>query len=149
MIRWLGQRSVLPSLLVGIATGAALAYHFFPRTVIQREVVVEEKVVNKVQTVEKVRVETKKPDGTTIVVTKDRVKDENTVSEVDKRIGEKLTLRPPGPRYGVSVLAGTSLRNVGSLSYGLQLEARLVGPLWISVFGLSDLSGGVGIGFKF
>jgi hypothetical protein len=146
-----GKRSVLLSIAASAALGAALTYIYFPKTVTVTQTVIEEKIVHKIQVVEKVRVETKKPDGTTIVVTKDRIKAENTVSELDKRISEKVTLRetPSGPKYGLSIVAGSSLRDPGSLHYGVQLEAKIMGPIWLSVFGLSDLSGGVGIGFKF
>jgi hypothetical protein len=157
MMTYVGKRSVLLSLLTGLATGAALTYIYFPKTVTVTQTVIEEKIVHKIQVVEKVRVETKKPDGTTIIVTKDRIKAENTVSELDKRISEKLTLRTPPrlPRWGINAMAALSPMEGGLLRFGLQVEHRAFGPIWLGVFGLSDLNNprstalGVTAGFKF
>jgi hypothetical protein len=152
-----GKRSVLLSLLIGLATGAALTYIYFPKTVTITQTVVEEKVVNKIQTVEKVRVEVKKPDGTVIVTTKDRVKDENTVSELDKRISEKVTLRntPRSLTWGINAMAALSPQEGGLLRYGLQVEYRAFGPVWVGAFGLGThlnpwgTTVGLTLGFKF
>ena len=144
-----GYNLSLSSLSAGLIIGVVAAYFTLPTKVITQEAKVVEKVVYRDKTVTKVVSKTTKPDGTTIVVEKDVAAD--IIKDVDTNISNKLTLKSPqsGPNYGLSIVAGSSLRNVGSLHYGLQVEARIVGPLWISVFGLSDLSGGVGLGFKF
>jgi hypothetical protein len=152
-----GKRSVLLSIAASAALGAALTYIYFPKTVTVTQTVIEEKIVHKIQVVEKVRVETKKPDGTTIVVTKDRIKAENTVSELDKRISEKVTLRdtPRSPNWGINAMAALSPMEGGLLRYGLQVEYRAFGPVWVGAFGLGShlnpqgTTVGLTLGFKF
>jgi hypothetical protein len=145
-------RNVLLSLLLGASIGAITTYFFIPP-----QIKVETQIVEKIRVVEKEVattrrvVEVKKPDGTTVTSTTDKVEERDIISDVDKRLEDRLSLRSPqkGPNFGLSIVAGTSIRDVGSLRYGLQLEYRVLGPFWIQAFGLSDLSGGVGFGVKF
>lgn len=148
-MKLLGRNISVSSLTAGIILGVATASFILPKKVEIREIAGKEKIVYRDRTTTKVVTKVAKPDGTTIVVEKDVATD--VVKDVDKRIAEKITLKstPQNPRYGISILAGGSARDPSRLSYGLSAEVRLFGPVWLGVFGMSDLSGGVGIGFKF
>jgi hypothetical protein len=146
------RQSLLP-LLVGLLVGALAARFAFPsKTELrQRDVVTKEKIVYKDRITTKSRTETRKPDGTTVVVETDKVAESDKTSELDKKLMDrvKLTTPPQNLNYEIYGLVGTSLRSLGQPSYGISLGRRLVGPIWINAFVMSDLSGGVGIGFKF
>jgi hypothetical protein len=142
--------SYLLLLLLLALTG--LATHFlFPRTIV-KEVIVEvqgkEKIVYRDRTVDKTKVTTTKADGTTIVVEKDVTKDSDKKTDKSLNITEKSKITDSRqPTYGVGVFMTQGL-NSGP-HYGIQLEYRILGPIWLSVQGRSDVSGGVGLGFKF
>lgn len=144
-----GYNLSLSSLSAGLAIGVVAAYFTLPTKVVTQEAKVVEKVVYRDKTVTKVVSKTTKPDGTTIVVEKDVATD--IIKDVDTNISNKLTLKstPQNPRYGISILAGGSVRDPSRLSYGLAVEARIIGPIWLQAFGFSNLTGGIGLGFKF
>lgn len=89
-----------------------------------------------------------KPDGTTI---RTEVKsDVKELTELDKRLVEKTKIiKRDQISYGVSVIAVSSIQNPFALEYGLRLEKRLVGPVWVDAFMTNGLQMGVGVGFKF
>lgn len=144
-----GYNLSLSSLSAGLIIGVVAAYFTLPTKVITQEAKVIEKIVYRDKTVTKVVSKTTKPDGTTIVVEKDVAAD--IIKDVDTNISNKLQLRgtTQNPRYGISILAGGSVRDPSRLSYGLAVEARIIGPIWLQAFGFSNLTGGIGLGFKF
>ena len=148
----LKQRLVLvSSLLLSAAIGAVAAWYFLPEKLkIQTEIVEKERIVYKDRVVTRRVVEVKKPDGTIVTSTTDQTQDKDLIQDVDTRLAQRLELiRPPKPlRFGVAAMAQLSLREPGLLHYGVQAEMRLIGPIWIGVHGLSNLSGGISLGFK-
>lgn len=148
----LKQRLVLvSSLLLSAAIGAVAAWYFLPEKIkIQTEVVEKERIVYKDRVVTKRVVEVRKPDGTVVTATTDKTEDKDLIQDVDTRLSQRLELvRPPKQaRFGIAAMAQTSLREPGLLHYGLQAEFRLIGPIWIGAHGLSNMSGGISLGFK-
>lgn len=91
---------------------------------------------------------TKKPDGTTVVT--ERVEVNDKVSLIDKAEYEKLkAVEKDQTKFGINGLVLLDPLRLGTFSYGIQLEYRAFGPVWIGAFGLSNLTGGVSVGFKF
>jgi hypothetical protein len=131
-----------------------------------------QKVVTKVQTVEVEKKtsdehklvadrtttttqQVKKPDGTvmTTTVTKNDVQTRDTtdILSVDsKKSDTEKTVTYSGSRWSMSVLAG---KNVSSLSaaptYGASVGYRLLGPVTVGGFGLTNGTVGLSLGLSF
>lgn len=105
--------------------------------------------------------ETTKPDGTktrTIVIrNKDDIKvvdntkvDEKTNTTSDTK-SSTVTTYDRG-KWSVEALASVSkprLTNLGTVSYGLEVDRKIIGPISVGVFGLTDQTYGATLGISF
>lgn len=143
----LGTVSLL--LLAAILLGGISAHYLLPAKVITKtiEIQAKERIVYRDRTITKTI--TTKPDGT--VIAEEKVADIDSVKTVDTKIAEKLKIIDNTKKlnWGISALAVTDLRRLGILNYGVMLEYRILGPVWLNGFVTNGLSGGVGVGFKF
>jgi hypothetical protein len=147
----LGTKSLLP-LLIAAFIGGISAQFLLPQKVITKTVEIQgkTKIVYKDRVVDRTTITTTKPDGTKVVVEKDVTKDTDKLTAVETRISEKLKIVDSRQlTYGVTVLAQPKGLNLESFNYGIQVEYRVFGPFWLSAHMYSNLSGGVGLGFKF
>jgi len=105
-----------------------------------------EKIVVKVERV--VTTIREKPDGTKeTVIVADTKTDSKTNSVTTDDLKEVTNSRS---NLNVSVLAGSGFPISGtSLVYGASVTKQIIGPFTATAWGLSNLSGGIGIGLNF
>lgn len=114
----MNYKTLIVGSVFSFCLGAALVYYFLP----QIKTVEKEVIRNNVVTVVK---EVKRPDGTT----------ETEITTTDKTVKHETSVAVTPPiqpnwRIGASAVAGVpSLKPI----YGLQVERRVLGPVWIGV----------------
>lgn len=142
------------------------------------DVRVTEHVVYQDRVVEKVVTVTAKADTKTVVVYRDRtVKPDGTVHEQSEErtvdaatetahtddakaetsqtdTQRTITITAAKPQWRVSLLAGASLRSpllpvYGPLVLGVEVNRRLLGPLWVGLWAQTGGSGGISLGIEF
>ncbi len=100
--------------------------------------------------------ETTKPDGTKTTVTQtteDTKTDRKTVTVDDKTSDTVKEATRGTSKVTVAGLMGVRLDQLGKAAtpfvYGLSVSKPIIGPIAVELWGLSDLSTGVGLGFTF
>jgi hypothetical protein len=142
-------------------------------------VVYQDRVVTKTVTVQgEAKVETRvvyrdrttiqKPDGTVVHRDIERTEADTESSKVSSNSAEKVqetavqrekaaskVQESASPQWRVNLLAGVEPLHLdrpqlfGPVALGLQVERRIIGPLWVGAFGLSSGVGGVSVGLEF
>lgn len=141
--------------IAALALAFALGYWLTPTKTITK---VETITVQKIIYVEKKHADTTtvvvtKPDGTTESTTH-TVEDTNTSSnttEVSDTTNLKETSRDSA-KVAVLALAGVPIdfnKGVGTPVYGLSVSRPIIGPVTVGLWGLSNLTFGVGVGLSF
>lgn len=142
--------------LVGLAIGR---YTLPAKVVVKTEVQTVEKVVQDTKRDDKkntttIVTETKKPDGTDIKTTETVDKDQitsNTATNTDittDSTTSKTTTYNTGS-LSVAGLAGVQFGGGNTITYGLHVQKKLLGPIDIGVFGFTDKLFGASIGLRF
>lgn len=130
--------------LLGYATG---------RYIQPAKIVTKTEVVTKTNTVTVDHIHT-------VTVTKELPngeKDTTTVTDNNSTTKEKETIDDKSstvttyskPAWKVSALAGLNANNIGTPTYGGQIEHRLVGPIGAGIWGLSSGQGGISLSLEF
>lgn len=83
-----------------------------------------------------------KPDGTKTTTT---TTDNNSV--IDDKTSTVITNSKP--QWKVAGLAGLNISNLSSPIYGAQIERRIIGPISVGVWGLTNSSGGISLSLEF
>lgn len=99
-------------------------------------------------------VEEKKPDGT-VVTTTTKTQDTDTKTNTDTKINkDQDTTTDKEVMYAknsltINALAATQIGDTSGVLWGLQVTRKLIGPIQIGVFGLTNrtLGGSLGISF--
>ncbi len=133
--------------IIALATAFASGRFLSPEKTKTVERIVEvEKIVTKVEHSTTVIVE--KPDGTKeTTIVKDTNTDSRTTKDSTTNSKESTISKD---RLNISVLAGMQLPLSNSSSvFGASVTKNLIGPVTVSVWGLSNASGGVGLGLNF
>lgn len=159
---------IVTALLIGVAFGR---YTLPAKIVTKTETVtVEKEVIKNVETTSKdtnkdrelIVTETVKPDGTKIIekhyVNKDQIKEDTTkvgtTTDV-KSSDTKTSIVETNAKndWNISALATKSHTDddmfKGSLSYGVHVQRRILGPISIGAFGLTNRTAGISIGVSF
>lgn len=157
--------AVVLSFAVGLATG---------RLTTPEKVRIETKTVTQTQTkddkttqvntdkdqhVQVVKTETKKPDGTTVTVTR-LVKDTDTrrnVNQEDKSdattsqtVTQSKEVDASKSRITISTLVGLDVSNLtGGPVYGASATRPFLGPICLGVWGFTNKTAGVSLGLQF
>lgn len=140
-------------LLLGI--GAAIGRYSLPAKVITETKIVEKEVEKKKIDKDKVTIITTtiKPDGTKVTETK--IVDKSVITvDIDKnKIIDKETVTTfNNNNFHVSALIGHNFGNNTDLLlnntfvYGISVEKRFIGPLYLGVWGMTDKSLGISAG---
>jgi hypothetical protein len=132
------QNLVLGSsmLIIGLLLGGVGVYHYKPRTVTKTEVVTQQVVQNHIVTVVKTVIAPNGLKTETETITDNTV---HTEKEDEVKIKE--------PLWHVSAGVQTGLQFIPS--YSLQVERRIVGPLFIGARGATDGVVGFTLGLEF
>jgi len=87
-----------------------------------------------------------KPDGTKTTTTDDNsvINDNSSTKDSSSTITTYSK-----PQWKVGALAGLSVNSLSKPIYGAQVEKRLLGPISIGAFGLSNSTGGVSLSLEF
>lgn len=146
-------------LILVLALGAGIGRYLAPTKIIEKEVIKE--VIKEVKVEDKdikknkvtIRIVTEKPDGTKVTETKIFDKSEieiTTKSEIDKvTVVEKEKITEfRKDEYMISLAAKTPLTSP-TITYGLIVHRRMLGPIWIGVGGFLDTSVAGSIGLTF
>lgn len=123
--------------VIALAVGAALSYGKAQTTISNKQ---EVKQDNSIVT----EVRTQKPDGSTVTRTrirKDVSQETGTVVRTDLKQG--IGINSSADKVRVGIIASTRLVGVPGLTYGAMVQKKLLGPLSIGVFGLTDATFGV------
>lgn len=148
-------RSHAITALASLTIGAASAWYFKP-PVVETRTEYRDKIVEVVKTVkERVKVQTKtrketKPDGTRVeetTVTKTDT-DVKTAGSKTSDVEKSVLQRYAQPDWRVSGLVGWDFGRT-QLVYGGAVERRIIGPVWLGVWGLSSGAAGGSVGVTF
>src|SRR5216684_645646 len=96
----------------------------------------------------RVKTTVQKKDGTVITREVDTAS-KKTHEEISEAKTEIKIVEAQRSRLKVGAMVQTSLTHFGQLNYGGQVEYRLIGPIWIGVYGLSSGQLGATLGFEF
>jgi len=135
--------------LVLLGLGVAIGRFLTPEKV----EVVKEEVVKEVEVVKKdvVYVEKKitRPDGT--VEEERRVEDRTeTEKRRDQESRESKIVQNAKPQWKVSGLVGTKdWTNISSPVYGISVERRIAGPIFVGAWGTTGSNVGISVGLEF
>ena len=91
----------------------------------------------------------KEPNGT--VVTNTTTQDNSTVTGNGIKVAKSKETESGSTTSGkwkISALAGVDFKG-GNLAYGAELDRKILGPIYVGAWGLSNSSFGVSIGFQF
>lgn len=126
------------SYLVAVLVGAGAAYYFMPQ-----QIKIEEKVVTRdvIKTVTKEVVKIQRPDGTIETIEREVVKDEDK-----KKQASVVKTKPAKKNWGVGVKY--DLFRPDSV-YTLEVHRRIVSDLYVSAYGRTDSTVGIGVTFFF
>jgi hypothetical protein len=134
--------------LVAMACGAALSHQFMPREVTKTQLVDHDVIKDHVVTVTKeiVRKDGSKEIDTTVV-------DDKKENEVKKEtISDVKPIPMPQPQWFVTAGAGldaTSLGNLANPVYNASVNRRIIGPVYVGVWGNTRSQVGVQLGLEF
>lgn len=68
--------------------------------------------------------------------------------EVERLVERRVEVQTPLPDWRVGAMVGVDLGGP-SVAYGAQIERRILGPIYVGAWGLSNGAGGVAIGIPF
>lgn len=155
-------------ILVIFATGAAIGRFSLPAKVVEKEkIVVQEKIVEKqveVTDVKKkdhkiyIRIEHTSKDGSKTVETRimDDASSDTSDKKTDDKTDDKTTTdeKTKETTYAqqntiISLLADATFNGIQGPNFGLMVQKRILGPVYIDAFGFMDKSFGLGVGLAF
>jgi hypothetical protein len=87
---------------------------------------------------------TRQANGSSVTVVRRNVQVDSREHEADSK-----TVTNDTQRWSIKGLAAVQPLKSGELSYGLEVDYRIVGPFEVGVFGLTDGTLGVGVGIRF
>jgi hypothetical protein len=130
--------------LIGYATGRYLQPAQIETQI--KEVIKEVEVVKK-DTVTVVH-EVKRPDGTVEIDT--RTEDKSVITtQTDKKTEQQSIITNIKPQWKASGLAAVDFNNDRRLTYGISVERRLLGPVFVGVQGYDNKMIGISVGLEF
>jgi hypothetical protein len=144
-------QKILVAILVSAVVGFAFGKYALPGKV-QIKTQEVEKIVTVVQhdTVTETH-EVKRPDGTVITDTTIKDRDTANTSTVDtKKSSETITNQKP--QWKVQGLVGLSTKDLGQPAYGVGVERRIIGPIFVGAWGLSkstEQTAGLSVSLEF
>lgn len=92
--------------------------------------------------------QTKKPDGTVTTVTVIKNDIDTNIQAKTKETDQKTTVFNTDT-LGINLMASVDVSNPTRVSYGAQVEKRILGPLNAGIWGLSDGHVGISLGLRF
>jgi hypothetical protein len=149
MIQLESWQKILLAILLAFGVGYGSGRYVQPAKVeIKTQEVIKEVEVVKHDTIT-VTKEIKKPDGTTEIDTTITDKDVETTTIADVKKTEE-TITNLKPQWNVRGLVGVSSFNFANpMVYGLNIERRIIGPIFVGAWGTTDKSAGLSIGLEF
>lgn len=113
--------------------------------------------VRTIEVIKEVVVESKKKTNTKVIVVKEPGGKETTTSETNETtdtvskevIKEKEKVIALKNDWNVSALVGIKNFNRESIVYGLEVQRRILGDIHVGVWGLTDKTVGLNVGFSF
>ena len=153
-------KTYLKYIFIGIivfSLGVFAGYELLPAqvTIQTKEVekIVEKIVEKKVVDTNKDTTETRKPDGTVIVITHETSKttDDTTTQKKDDKVSESKTVKEYGTHWKTAVMYKQNLSdfNQDIKNFGVGVEYKVLGPVSVGGFGFLDKTVGVSIGLGF
>lgn len=165
---WNNRYKILAGLVVALAIFAAGRFTSPSKVVEKEHIVYQDRIVekkifvkdtSKKNNIVTIRLVTIKPDGTRTIETKTYDKSEIEIvqkdkeqkqEEKDKTIDKEKTTTYAKNDTFISLGSKIDTRNLTSgINYGLFLNKRVIGPLYMGVFGFTDASGGISLGLGF
>jgi hypothetical protein len=134
----------LPIALLLVVLGYGLGRYLQPAKVVTKTQIVTQTVVH--DHIHTVTITVTKPDGTKTTTT---TTDNNSVSDKDTQSNSSTVTTYSKPDWKVSGLAGLQLTNLHSPVYGAEIDKRLLGPIFVGVWGLTNSTAGVSVGLEF
>ena len=155
-------------ILAVLGVGMAIGRFSLPAKVVEKETIVyqdrivEKTVENKATKQNKhktyVKFESIKPDGTKTIET--RIVDNSVSKTNDNKTNDTTTEttskteKSKETTYSrqdtiISILADIQLGTLATPSYGLMVQKRIIGPIYINGFGMSDKTVGIGASIGF
>lgn len=135
-------------IIIAIAVGYGFGRYVQPAKVVTvvKEVKSDTQVIDK--NIVTVVTETKKPDGSDTIVTKteDKSIDNNTENDT---FSSTTTTTNQKTQWRVSALAGFHYDSLPVPNYGALVERRILGPIFVGVYGKSDKEAGIAISLDF
>ncbi len=150
--------------LIALAIGGAVGYGAVPTKVVEKEKIVEKRVVESDKSKDKERdkkvvttTETR-PDGTSITrreeTSNTKVKEREETKVTDQKSVEKEKVTIKGTGVAVRLMVATRINSPidgtpGTVLYGLGIDKEILGPMTLGVFGLTDKTLGLSAGWRF
>lgn len=123
--------------------GAACGYYLAPSKVVTKTVV--QKEVQKNNNVDTHITRTKKPDGTVITIIS---KEDKSTTQTSVHKDSTTTVTREHDSLMIRALIAGDIRS-GTISYGLGIDKKVLGPFYIGAFGLTSGVIGTSIGLSF
>ena len=132
------MKNLIISFAVGILVGGYIIYKFYPNVKKQIEIQEKEVVRNDIRTIVK---EVIRPDGsketTTEIVDKTKKIYDNKINYAESKLDWLISAN----------IAKKNFKN--SDIYGLQIQRRILGPIFIGLTGNTNKEYGISVGFEF
>ena len=134
-------------ILVVAATGYGFGRYVQPAKVTVKTEIITKEVEHKQNNIITDTKEIKKPDGTIEIDTTTEDKSvTNTTTNIDQKTVQSVENLKP--QWKISGTAGFRVNRVGAV-YGVLVERRIIGPIFVGLYGNDDKQGGLTIGLEF
>lgn len=140
------SKNVVILALVAVAVAYAFGRYMQPASIeIQTREVVKTVEVNTVQK-RKIKIKIVHPDGT---VEERWVEEDITISQKEnvKESSKKVTNQKT--QWKAHALAGVTDNNFSEIQYGIQIERRIIGPIFLGAYGIQGGTIGLSVGMEF
>lgn len=135
--------------IILVVMGYAFGRYMQPAKVEVKEVEVVKQVTTENKNIVVTQVETVNKDGTKTIKTVTEDKSTTKVQENRTTESDKITSSQK-PQWKVSGLAGVKIDDLKSrLVYGAAVERRILGPVFVGVWGNTERMAGVTVGLEF
>lgn len=172
LLKW--TKSPIFWTIVALAAGVGFGRYLTPENVkiVEKEKIVEvekkiyikdeSKKENKDKKKRTVIIRITKPDGT-IEERTEIIEEDNSIIAIDtkekteeekkkeKENSKETIVQGKKPDWMISALAATDLKSIKSLqpSYGISVQRRILGPIHVGAFGITNKQVGISVGFQF
>lgn len=137
--------------IVLLCLGAAAGRYATPEKVIVKTVQVEKKQIDKNEHKDVIIDKRVNKDGSSETITK--ISDDSNTHITDKKETKSETIVNNPKNWNVSLLvspvANDDIFPTGSLSYGVHVQRKILGPISVGAFGLTNRTYGLSVGVEF